>query len=142
MAHIAAIKSIRTEPPSIDQGRATSGVAICFTRMVNPAFVLAFMIAQSVPAQAISAESHIHGRGGGGGSGGALALALALAPRNSKGMKGQPPDVFTRDRIKSETFLEEFTIYQLINQNNLVMKTPLERMALMLTYITRKDVQD
>ena len=57
-------------------------------------------------------------------------------------MKGRPPEVFTGDRTKSEAFLEEFAIYRLANQNSSVMKTPLERVALALTYITGPHVRD
>ena len=57
-------------------------------------------------------------------------------------MKGQPPNVFTGDRTKSEAFLEEFTIYKLANQNSSVMKMLRECVALALTYIARPHIRD
>ena len=41
---------------------------------------------------------------GGGGGGG-----------NSGGMRGNPPAIFTRDRSKSDEFLEDFKVYRMAN---------------------------
>ena len=57
-------------------------------------------------------------------------------------MRGNPPAVFTGDRSKSDEFLEDFKVYRMVNQGNQTMRVPLERVALILTYIKGKNVQD
>ena len=83
------------------------------------------------------------GSGSGGGSGGGLARALqGGGGGNGGGMHGNPPTVFTRDHSKSNEFLEDFKVYRMANQGNQTMRIPLERVALILTYIKGKNVQD
>ena len=81
------------------------------------------------------------GSGGGGGGGPARAL-LGGGGGNGGGMRGNPPAVFTGDRSKSNEFLEDFKVYRMANQGNQTMRVPLERVALILTYIKGKNVQD
>ena len=71
------------------------------------------------------------GTGQGGGGGG-----------NGSGMHGNPPAVFTGDHSKFNKFLEDFKIYRMANQGNQTMRVPLEQVALILTYIKGKNVQD
>ena len=61
---------------------------------------------------------------------------------NSRGMRGNPPAIFTGDHFKSNKFLEDFKVYRMANQENQTMRIPLERVALILTYIKGKNVQD
>jgi hypothetical protein len=42
----------------------------------------------------------------------------------------------------ADEFLEDFKVYQMANQGNQTMRVPLERVALILTYIKGKNVQD
>ena len=56
------------------------------------------------------------------------------------GMHGNPPAVFNSDRSKSNEFLEDFKVYRMANQGNQTMRVPLERVALILTYIKGKNV--
>ena len=82
------------------------------------------------------------GGGGGGGSGPARALPGGGGGGNGGGMRGNPPAIFTGDRSKSDEFLEDFKVYRMANQGNQTMRVPLERVALILTYIKGKNVQD
>ena len=85
------------------------------------------------------------GGGGSGGGGGGPARALpggGGGSGNGGGMRGNPPAVFTGDRSKSDEFLEDFKVYRMANQGNQTMRIPLERVALILTYIKGKNVQD
>ena len=89
----------------------------------------------------------VMGSGGGGGGGGGGGSARALpggggGSGNGGGMRGNPPAVFTGDRSKSDEFLEDFKVYRMANQGNQTMRIPLERVALILTYIKGKNVQD
>ena len=80
---------------------------------------------------------------GGGGSGGRPTGATqGGGSGNSRGMHGNPPAVFTEDHSKSNKFLEDFKVYRMANQGNQTMRIPLERVALILTYIKGKNVQD
>ena len=82
------------------------------------------------------------GGSGGGGGGPARALPAGGGGGNGGGMQGNPPAVFTGDRSKSDEFLEDFKVYRMANQGNQTMRVPLERVALILTYIKGKNVQD
>ena len=83
------------------------------------------------------------GGGGGGGGGGRPAGApLGGGGGNGGGMRGNPPTVFTGDCSKFDEFLEDFKVYRMANQGNQTMRIPLKRVALILTYIKGKNVQD
>ena len=85
------------------------------------------------------------GGGSGGGSGGSsrpAGTAQGRGSSNGGGMHGNPPTIFTGDRSKSNEFLEDFKVYRMANQGNQTMWIPLKRVALILTYIKRKNVQD
>ena len=83
------------------------------------------------------------GSGGGSGRGGGPARAPpGGGGGNGGGMRGNPPTVFTGDHSKSDEFLEDFKVYRMANQGNQTMRVPLERVALILTYIKGKNVQD
>ena len=85
------------------------------------------------------------GGGGGGGSSGGRGRATGAAQGgggNGSGMHENPPAVFTGDHSKSDKFLEDFKVYRMANQGNQTMRVPLERVALILTYIKGKNVQD
>ena len=80
--------------------------------------------------------------GSGGGSSRAAGTAQGGGGGNGSGMCGNPPTVFTGDRSKSDEFLEDFKVYRMANQGNQTMRVPLETVALILTYIKGKNVQD
>ena len=82
------------------------------------------------------------GSGGGGGSGRFARAAPGGGGGNGGGMRRNPPAIFTGDRSKSDEFLEDFKVYQMANQGSQTMRVPLERVALILTYIKGKNVQD
>ena len=81
-------------------------------------------------------------RGSGGGGGIGLAAAAPGGGGSNGGMRGNPPTVFNSDCSKSDEFLEDFKVYRMANQGNQTMRVPLERVALILTYIKGKNVQD
>ena len=80
--------------------------------------------------------------GGSGGGGRPVGAAPVGGGGNGGGMHGNPPTVFTGDCSKSDEFLEDFKVYRMANQGNQTMWIPLERVALILTYIKGKNVQD
>ena len=80
--------------------------------------------------------------GGGGGSGAGFAATAPEGGGSNGGMRGNPPAVFNSDRSKSNKFLEDFKVYRMVNQGNQTMRIPLERVALILTYIKGKNIQD
>ena len=109
----------------------------CFGTGVNPVFV------GTRPYSAHTRTAMGGGSGGGGGSSGGGGLARASTgggSGNGGGMRGNPPAVFTGDRSKSDKFLEDFKVYRMANQGNQTMRVPLERVALILTYIKGKNV--
>ena len=77
---------------------------------------------------------------GGGGAG--LAATAPGGGGSNGGMHGNPPAVFNGNRSKSDEFLKDFKVYRMANQGNQTMRVPLERVALILTYIKGKNVQD
>ena len=106
----------------------------CFRTGVNPIFV---------GTRPYSAHAGTTMGGGGGGSGGGRPMGATSGGGSSNGgMRGNPPAVFTRDRSKSDEFLEDFKVYRMANQGNQTMRIPLKRVALILTYIKGKNVQD
>ena len=105
---------------------------------VNPVFVGT----RPYSAHAGTAMGGGSGGGGGGGGGGLARAVLGGGSGNGGGMRGNPPAVFTRERSKSDEFLEDFKVYRMANQGSQTMRVPLERVALILTYIKGKNVQD
>ena len=79
---------------------------------------------------------------GSGGSRRAAGTAQGGGGGNGGGMCGNPPAIFTGDHSKFDEFLEDFKVYKMANQGNQTMRVPLERVALILTYIKGKNVQD
>ncbi len=66
-------------------------------------------------------------------------------PTNEGGrgsLKGSPPKEFDRTRSKSETFRDDFSIYQRINQKNQVMKEPYSRVLMAMSFMKGPKVQD
>jgi hypothetical protein len=53
---------------------------------------------------------------------------------------GEAPDIFHGDRSKSETFKQQFKVYQGINDNHEVMQNPYYRCEELTTYETREVV--
>ena len=82
------------------------------------------------------------GRGGGGGERPAGIAQGRGGHGSNGGMCSNPPTIFTGDRSKSNEFLKDFKVYRMANQGNQTMRIPLERVALILTYIKGKNVQD
>jgi hypothetical protein len=103
---------------------------------VNPIFV------GTRPYSAHAGTAMGGGSGGGGSSGGLARVPMGGGGGNSGGMRGNLPAIFTGDRSKSDKFLEDFKVYRMANQGNQTMRIPLERVALILTYIKGKNVQD
>jgi hypothetical protein len=80
--------------------------------------------------------------GSGGGSGGMGPTVAAQGGGSNGGMRGNPPAVFNSNHSKSDEFLKDFKVYRMVNQGNQTMRVPMERVALILTYIKGKNVQD
>jgi len=51
-----------------------------------------------------------------------------------RALSGVPPPMFNRDRDKSETFLDKFTSYELVNRDSKQFTTPFLKVALCLSY--------
>ena len=108
---------------------------------INPVFV-------GTRPYSVHAGTAMGGGGGGGGSRGGggggrpAGVAQGGGSSNGGGMRGNPPAIFTGDCSKSDEFLEDFKVYKMANQGNQTMRVPLERVALILTYIKGKNVQD
>ena len=105
----------------------------CFGTRVNPVFI-------GTRPYSAHAGTAMGGGGGGGSSGGPARGSLGGGSGNGGGMRGNPPTVFTRDRSKSDEFLEDFKVYRMANQGSQTMRVPLERVALILTYIKGKNI--
>ena len=141
MGHTEGINPTFGDIGDLGAGITQIGVAITqqpqlrhFATGVNPVFV-------GTRPYSTHAGTVIGG-GGGGGGGPTRALPGGGGSGNGGGMRGNPPAVFTRDRSKSDEFLEDFKVYRMANQGNQTMRVPLERVALILTYIKGKNVQD
>ena len=104
----------------------------CFRTEINPIFV------GTRPYSAHAGTA----MGGRGSSGRPMGATQGRGRGHSRGMHGNPPAVFTGDHSKSDEFLEDFKVYRMANQGNQTMRIPLERVALILTYIKGKNVQD
>ena len=73
----------------------------------------------------------------------ATVTAPAPAPAPTSGsLKGVAPSIFSGDRSRSETFLNDFVLYQMINRNNESMKIPFYRVLMALSYIKGPLVED
>ena len=71
------------------------------------------------------------------------ALMAQLAANVQTGwLWGEPPDFFTRDRIKSETFKWQFRMYKGLNANHEIMQSPYLCTMLALTFIKGPLVED
>ena len=69
----------------------------------------------------------------------------AQTPTNEGGrgsLKGSPPKEFDGTRSKSETFRDDFSIYQRINRKNQVMKEPYSRVLMAMSFMKGPKVQD
>jgi len=53
---------------------------------------------------------------------------------NNRALSGVPPPMFNGDRDKSETFLDKFTSYELVNGDSRQFTTPFLKVALCLSY--------
>jgi len=53
---------------------------------------------------------------------------------NNRALSGVPPPMFNRDRDKSETFMDKFTSYELVNGDSKQFTTPFLKVALCLSY--------
>jgi len=53
---------------------------------------------------------------------------------NNRALSGVPPPMFNRDRDKSETFMDKFTSYKLVNGDSKQFTTPFLKVALCLSY--------
>jgi predicted ABC-class ATPase len=69
------------------------------------------------------------------------ATNIAPPPQNG-GLKGIAPSIFTGDRSKTETFLNEFWRYRLLNRNNESIRVPFYRVLTALSYIRGPLVDD
>ena len=95
---------------------------------VNPVFI-------GTRLYSAHAGTTMGGSSGGGGGGGRLArVPLGGGGGNGGGMRGNPPAIFTRDRSKSDEFLEDFKVYRMANQGSQTMRIPLESVRLKLAF--------
>ncbi|KAH9017061.1 hypothetical protein EDB85DRAFT_2155444 [Lactarius pseudohatsudake] len=67
---------------------------------------------------------------------------VAPPPGGNSKFVGQPPEVFTRDRTKTEEFLTQWELYWGVNNNNTVMSNPYQRSMIFLTYIRGSGVNE
>ncbi len=58
------------------------------------------------------------------------------------GLKGSPPAKFNSDRKAAKQFLNDFRAYRFLNRKNETMRVPANQVALTLTFIKGKQVQD
>ncbi len=58
------------------------------------------------------------------------------------GLKGSPPAKFNGDRKAAKQFLNDFRAYRFLNRKNETMRVPANQVALTLTFIKGKQVQD
>lgn len=72
----------------------------------------------------------------------ATVVATPAPAPTSGGLKGVAPSIFSRDWSRSETFLNDFVLYQMINRNNESMKIPFYRVLMALSYIKGPLVED
>jgi hypothetical protein len=91
--------------------------------------------------------------GGGGGPpakgplGGAIPAPAAATVPNLPGiqngvLKGAMPTTFDGNRTKTNQFIWEFSLYQVINLNNVTIVSPFRYVALALTFMRRPKVDD
>jgi len=57
-------------------------------------------------------------------------------------LKGSPPKEFDGTRFKLETFGNNFSIYQRINQKNQVIKEPYSRVLMAMSFMKGPKIQD
>jgi hypothetical protein len=104
---------------------------------INPMFVPA----PTIKTPADKGKAPTQGGSGGGGGGRdppAAANTTVTAPvdkLNGGSLRENPPKIFTGTHSKSNKFLREFRLYHLTNQRTEVMRSPVERVALALSYI-------
>ncbi|KAH9043910.1 hypothetical protein EDB85DRAFT_1885416 [Lactarius pseudohatsudake] len=67
---------------------------------------------------------------------------VAPPPGGNSKFVGQPPEVFTGDRTKTEEFLTQWELYWGVNNNNTVMSNPYQRAMIFLTYIQGSGVNE
>ena len=68
--------------------------------------------------------------------------ATMVAPTPSNGLKGIASTIFTGDRSKADTFMNEFRRYRLLNRNNESISIPFYRVLTALSYIKGPLVED
>ena len=130
-AGIAQISTTMTQQPQPQR----------FGTGINPVFV-GIRLYSAHAGTAMGGGGSGGGGGGGGGSGRPTGVTQGGGSGNGRGMCENPPAVFTGDCSKSDKFLEDFKVYRMANQGNQTMRIPLERVALILTYIKGKNIQD
>jgi hypothetical protein len=133
---IAQIGAAVTQQPQLQQ----------FTTGVNLVFVGTRPFSAHAGTAMGSSSGGFSGRSGGGGGGGSSGMGLATTGPEGGGsngsMRGNPPAVFSGNHSKSDEFIEDFKVYRMANQGNQMMRVPLERVTLILTYIKGKNIQD
>jgi hypothetical protein len=123
------------------------------TPMPNPANLMFLLPPQmggdpKAYAKGKSPQCEAKGSGGGNDGGGELPVAAnttIVAPTekpNGGSLRGNPPEVFTSVRSKSDKFLQEFRLYHLTNHRLEVMRSSVKRVALALSYIWGPNVDD
>lgn len=68
-------------------------------------------------------------------------MAQAAAPQTGR-LRGDGPDIFTGDRAKSETFMQQFDVHWGLNDNHEIMRTPYLRAMYLLSLIKGPLVND
>ena len=57
-------------------------------------------------------------------------------------MKGQPPNIFDRNRKKTNLFMTQFQLWWMINNESEVMRNPFQRISLCLSFIRGEQVDN
>ncbi len=73
--------------------------------------------------------------GGGGANPNPLLHAGLQAPFANGGLKGTAPIIFNGNRKNTKQFMQEFTLYRMINQDSITMRIAYTRIALALSFI-------
>jgi hypothetical protein len=68
-------------------------------------------------------------------------MAQAPAPLTGP-LSGREPAVFTRDRLKSDTFMREFNMYKAMNDNHITMVNPYKCVVLALSLMRGPAIED
>jgi hypothetical protein len=69
-------------------------------------------------------------------------MAQPPAAANPSGWTGNPPQLFDRNRAKSELFLHQFDMYKSMNNGITTMSNPYRRVIFALSFIRGLNIDD